>query len=104
MIALCYHLAMAQALVRKIKDETLDDYRAAAAAKGRSLEAELRALIENNRPLRKKDSAALVALSERLRANTPASAASVDSTDYIRWARDTDAGRYLGGKPDDARR
>jgi antitoxin FitA len=95
---------MAQALIRKIKDETLADYRSAAAAKGRSLEAELRELIEKNRPVLKKDSAALMALSERLRAGTPASAAGVDSTDYIRWARDTDAGRYLGGAPDDAGR
>lgn len=89
---------MAQALIRKLKDETLADYRAAAAAKGRSLEAELRELIENNRPLRQKDSAALLALSKRLRANTPVSAAGVDSTEYIRWARDTDDGRHLGGK------
>lgn len=88
---------MAQALIRKIKDETLADYRAAAAAKGRSLEAELRELIESNRPTREKDSAALLALSERLRANTPESAAAIDSTDYIRWARDTDDGRYIGG-------
>ena len=95
---------MAQALIRKIKDETLADYRSAAAAKGRSLEAELRELIEKNRPGLQKDSAALMALSERLRADTPASAASVDSTDYIRWARETDAGRYLGGAPDDAGR
>ncbi len=95
---------MAQALIRKLKDETLADYRSAAAARGRSLEAELRDLIESNRPLRKKDSAALLALSERLRANTPAGAARVDSTEYIRWARDTDAGRYLGGAPDDAGR
>ncbi len=84
---------MAQALIRKIKDETLADYRAAAAAKGRSLEAELRDLIEANRPLRSKDSVALGALSRRLRAGTPASAARVDSTAYIRWARDTNNGR-----------
>ena len=94
---------MAQALIRKIKDETLADYRSAAAAKGRSLEAELRDLIERNRPLAKKDSAALLALSDRLRADTPASAAHVDSTEYIRWARDTDAGRHLGGADDAGR-
>jgi antitoxin FitA len=41
---------MAQALIRKLKDETLADYRAAARAHGRSLEAELRDLIERNRP------------------------------------------------------
>jgi plasmid stability protein len=95
---------MAQALIRKIKDETLADYRSAAAAKGRSLEAELRDLIESNRPLRRKDSAALLALSRRLQANTPASAASVDSTEYIRWARDTDGGRHPEGADDDAGR
>lgn len=95
---------MAQALIRKIKDETLEAFRAAAREKGRSLEAELRDVIESNRPMRKKDCDALVALSERLRADTPESAARVDSTDYIRWARDTDAGRYLGGDVDDAGR
>ena len=40
---------MAQALIRKIKDETLEAFRAAAKEKGRSLEAELRELIETNR-------------------------------------------------------
>jgi len=84
---------MAQALIRKIKDETLADYRAAAAAKGRSLEAELRDLIENNRPMPKKDSEALGALSRRLREGTPASAARVDSTPFIRWSRDTNCGK-----------
>lgn len=94
---------MAQALIRKIKDETLEAFRVAAREKGRSLEAELREVIERNRPSDHKDSAALLALSERLRANTPASASRVDSTEYIRWARDTDAGRHFGGG-DDARR
>lgn len=92
-IAMCYHYPMAQALVRKINDETLAAYRAAAAAKGRSLEAELRDVIEANRPLKVKDPAALVELSERLRAGMPM---NQDSTPYIRWLRDTDGGR-LGG-------
>jgi plasmid stability protein len=95
---------MAQALIRKIKDETLEAFRAAAREKGRSLEAELRDLIERNRPAGQKDSAALLALSDRLRADTPASAAGVDSTEYLRWARDTDAGRYLGSAGRDAGR
>jgi plasmid stability protein len=95
---------MAQALIRKIKDETLEAFRAAARDKGTSLEAELRDVIERNRPPGKKDSAALLALSKRLQAGTPASAAVVDSTEYIRWLRDTDAGRYLGGNGDDAGR
>lgn len=88
---------MAQALIRKIDDDTLADYRAMAAEKGTSLEAELRDLIERNRPLRKKDPQALLELSRRLCAMTPPEAAKEDSTAYIRWMRDTDAGRYLGG-------
>jgi len=82
---------MAQALVRKLNDETLAAYRAAAAAKGRSLEAELRDVIETNRPAKAKDPAVLVALSKRLRAGMPM---TEDSTPYIRWLRDTDGGRW----------
>ncbi len=43
---------MAQTLIRKIDDATLEAFRSAAKAKGRSLEAELRELIESNRPRR----------------------------------------------------
>jgi len=93
---------MAQALIRKIKDETLADYRSAAAAKGRSLEAELRELIESNRPMPKKDSQALAALSRRLREGTPASAARVDSTSFIRWSRDTNNGKLGTERAGDA--
>jgi antitoxin FitA len=92
---------MAQALIRKIKDETLADYRSAAVAKGRSLEAELRELIERNRPMPTKDSEALAALSRRLREGTPASAARVDSAPFIRWSRDTNNGKLGNGRPDD---
>jgi plasmid stability protein len=93
---------MAQALIRKIKDETLADYRSAAAAKGRSLEAELRDLIESNRPMRVKDSEALAALSRRLRKGTPASAAREDSTAFIRWSRDTNNGKLEVDRTNDA--
>ena len=37
---------MGQVLIRKLAEDTLADYRAAAKASGRSLEAELRDLIE----------------------------------------------------------
>lgn len=93
---------MAQALIRKIKDETLAAYRSAAADKGRSLEAELRELIENNRPMRKKDSKALAELSRRLREGTPPSAACVDSTAFLRWSRDTNNGKFGEDWPGDA--
>jgi antitoxin FitA len=107
MIAACYHIPMAQALIRKINDETLADYRAAAAEKGRSLEAELRDLIERNRPRKRKDSAALLRLSAELQAMTPpAGPDTSDSTLLIRWDRDTNGGRWLddGWNDDDAGR
>lgn len=83
---------MAQALIRRLNDETLADYRAIAKAKGRSLEAELRDLIERNRPARKKSAAELLAMSERACSLTIGGMSS-DSMPYIRWVRDTDGGR-----------
>jgi plasmid stability protein len=95
---------MEQVIIRRLRDGTLDDYRRLAADKGRSLEAELRELIERNRPLRKKDSAYLLALSERLQAMTPDGARLRDSTDLIRWDRDTNHGDWVddGWQDDDA--
>lgn len=86
---------MAQALIRKLKDDTLNAYKAAAKRNGRSLEAELRELIEQNRPVPSKDREALGALSRRLRAMTPEGATMDDSTLWIRWDRDTDHGRSV---------
>jgi len=83
---------MAQALIRKLNDETLADYRAAAKAHGRSLEAELRDLIERNRPARKKSAAELLAMSEQACSLTVGGMSS-DSTPFIRRVRDTDGGR-----------
>jgi plasmid stability protein len=98
---------MAQALIRKIKDETLEAFRAAAREKGRSLEAELRELIESNRPVRKKNCAELLRLSKELQAMTPPFGPDTsDSTLLIRWDRDTDHGKSLddGWANDDAGR
>ena len=87
---------MAQALIRKIKDETLEAFRAAAREKGRSLEAELRDLIESNRPARKKDSVKLLRLSAELQAMTPPGGPDTsDSTLLIRWDRDTNHGKWV---------
>lgn len=44
---------MGQALIRRLDDETLADYRRLAKERGTSLEAELRDLIERNRPRRR---------------------------------------------------
>ena len=95
---------MEQALVRKLASGTLDAYREAARDKGRSLEAELRDVIERNRPLRKKNAEQLGALSKRLRATRlPDGPGGEDSTPIIRWDRDTDHGRQLDdGWADDA--
>ncbi len=83
---------MAQALVRNLNDDTLADYRAAAKAKGSSLEAELRDAIERSRPRPRRTRDELLALSRQVRAMSPAVAS--DSTAYIRWDRDTGHGRY----------
>lgn len=88
---------MEQALIRQLKDGTLAPYRAAAKAKGRSLEAELREVIERNVPRSGKDSEYLLTLSERAHAKTLKQGS--DSTAYIRWMRDTNAGRLPGSPP-----
>ena len=62
---------MAQALIRNIDDELLSDYREAAEANGRSLEAELREALRRARPLTPaKRDAYLKSLAE-IRAMTP---------------------------------
>ena len=87
---------MAQALIRKIDDATLAAYRHLAQANGRSLEAELREVLERNAPAKPKDREALGRLSRELRAMTPLDGPDgSDSTLLIRWDRDTDHGRWL---------
>ena len=83
---------MAQALVRNLNDGTLADYRAAARAKGSSLEADLRELIERNRPRPERSREELIELARRIRAMSPVREVPSDSTAYIRWDRDTGHG------------
>src|SRR5437868_5184200 len=97
MIARCYHSCMEQAIIRKLKDGTLAPYRAVAKAKGTSLEAELREVIERNVPKLRKDPEALLALAKQMQAKTIGP--GTDSTPYIRWMRDTNAGRMPGSPP-----
>ena len=99
MIAVRYQSIMAQALIRRLHDETLEAYRAAARAKGNSLEAELRETLEANCPARGKDKAALLALSDALLALTPSMTS--DSTPFIRRMRDTNGGRWQDDAIDD---
>lgn len=88
---------MEQTIIRKLKDGTLAPYRELAKSKGRSLEAELRDLVERNRPTIRKSREELRALSERLTKGQPMGS---DSTAYIRWLRDTDGGRNPGRADD----
>ena len=93
---------MAQALIRKLNDDTLAAYRAAAREKGRSLEAELRDVLEGQRPGYRKDSAELLRLSDELLAMTlPDGPDGSDSTLLIRWDRDTNHGKWVDDGWDD---
>ena len=71
MIALCYHNPMAQALIRNLDDDLLADYRQAAEANKRSLEAELREGLRRARPLSPDRLQALLAELAEIRAMTP---------------------------------
>lgn len=85
---------MAQALIRKIGDATLEDYRSAAKAKGRSLEAELRDLIERNRPRRALTPEERRQLSDEIVRGQKMS--SIDSLTIIREAREALDARHSG--------
>jgi len=63
---------MAQALIRNIDDELLADYREAAAANNRSLEAELREALRRARPMSARKREALLKEFAEIRAMTPA--------------------------------
>lgn len=62
---------MAQALIRNIDDELLEDYRDAAKRNGRSLEAELRNALKVMRPIDAKRRKQLLAEADAIRAMTP---------------------------------
>ncbi len=62
---------MAQALIRNIDDELLDDYRDAAKRNGRSLEAELREALRVMQPMTPRRRSALLEEARRIRAMTP---------------------------------
>ncbi len=81
---------MGQVLIRNLDDDTIAAYREAAKSNGRSLEAELREALAQARPRTTLVGAPLRALVESFWATTPASAAQIDSTPYIRQSRDAD--------------
>ena len=79
---------MGREITIDLDDALIEDYRRAAADHGRSLEAELRSALAAARPRRRLSKEELLALSDRLLAMTPPSAAAVDSTALIREDRD----------------
>ena len=82
---------MAQALIRNVDDDLLEDYRDAAKSNRRSLEAELRDGLKRARPAQARHRRALV---EEVRAMLPDTIPGPDGTDIIRWFRDTSGGRW----------
>ena len=62
---------MAQALIRNIDDDLLQDYRDAAKRNGRSLEAELRDALKVMRPIDAKRRRQIIAEADAIRAMTP---------------------------------
>jgi plasmid stability protein len=84
---------MPDALLRNVDKDLLADYRAEARANGRSVQAELKEGLNRGRPRRRLTKEELLALSKKLTSEGPVTS---DSTSDIRWARDTDGGRFLG--------
>jgi len=83
---------MAQALVRNLDQKVIDTYRRRASDSGRSLEAELRDTLTKGAALTPAERGAL---SKRLRAMTPTDVPLTDSTEFIKWSRDTNGGRWV---------
>lgn len=87
---------MGYELTVNLTEQAVAEHRLEAERNGRSLEAEIAALIERERPMRAKDPLALGELAKRLRAMTPPDGPDwIDSTLGIRWDRDTGHGRDL---------
>ena len=83
---------MGQALIRNLEDDVIADYRAAAERNARSLEAEYRDALRRARPVA---SAERRAAAEAVRQLLPAVVPGADSTEIIRWYRDTNGGRDI---------
>ncbi len=77
---------MAQVLVRGLEAQVIDRYKARAAAKGHSLEQELREVITAHAPL---TAAEKLAWADEIRAMTPTDRPQSDSTAIIRAYRDS---------------
>ena len=81
---------MGQVLIRNLDDAMVEEFRLAARANGRSLEAELRDALKRGRPDR---ASARRALALRVRSQLPDPTPGPEGTEIIRWYRDTNGGR-----------
>jgi antitoxin FitA len=79
---------MAQVLIRNIDDDLLADYRAAAKRHNRSLEAELRSVLQHMRPRTPLDREELLAKLAEIRAMTPQGVKQTPSEQLVREDRD----------------
>ena len=80
---------MAQALIRNLDDDLLADYREAAEANRRSLEAELREALRRARPLSPKKREELLERARRIREMTPKDVPQTPSEILVRQDRDS---------------
>lgn len=97
---------MEEPFLNRLAPATLAAYRERARLSGRTLEEELQAVLEAAAPMRPKDSALLLRISDEALAMTPPDGPAVgsDSTFLIRWDRDTQHGKWVDdGWTDDAR-
>lgn len=79
---------MAQVLIRNIDDALLEDYRAAAKRHNRSLEAELRSVLQQMRPKKPLDREELLAKLAEIRAMTPKGVKQTPAEQLVREDRD----------------
>jgi plasmid stability protein len=79
---------MGQVLIRNIDDTLLADYREAAKRHNRSLEAELRAVLQEMRPRKPLDKEELLAKLAEIRAMTPPGVKQTPAEQLVREDRD----------------
>ena len=80
---------MAQALIRNLDDDLLEDYRESARRNGRPLEAELREALQRAKPITPRRQKELIELSREIRARTANPSGSVEGWRLIREDRDS---------------
>jgi len=81
---------MAQVLVRNLDDGLVEAYREAAVRNGRSLEAELREVLQRFRPRTQREREEAFEAARKIRAMTPEGVKQTPSEELVRADRDGD--------------